>query len=74
MADPLRTSVQQPAAESGDVELDTVIVEAQRQQDVLERQVNTFVSSITIHSWTDSLIPAPNQGFPNIHPDVQTAS
>jgi hypothetical protein len=54
-ADPAGASVQQTSAERGDAALETVTVEARRQRELLERQLSTFVSSITIHSGNDSL-------------------
>lgn len=53
-AEPQRKAVQQSAAESGDTELETITVEAQRLRE-LERQISTFVSAITIHNRNDSL-------------------
>lgn len=47
-----RTSVQQSDAESDDATIDTVTVEARRQ---LERELSTYVSEITVRSYTEAV-------------------
>ena len=56
-ADPPPTpeSLQQPASKSGKSTLETVTVEARKQRDLIERQISTFVSSITIPYKEESL-------------------
>jgi len=49
-----QASVEPPAAKSDVAALETVVVEAQRQRE-LERQISTFVSTITMPSRTESL-------------------
>lgn len=49
-----RASVDSAAARSGETELETVVVQAQKQRE-FERQISTFVSAITMPSRTDSL-------------------
>jgi hypothetical protein len=49
-----QASVDPAAAGSSETELDTVVVQAQRQQE-FKRQISTFVSAITMPSRTDSL-------------------
>jgi hypothetical protein len=49
-----QASVDSATARSGEIELETVVVRAQRQQE-LKRQVSTFVAAITMPSRTDSL-------------------
>lgn len=50
---PEAASVEQPVSKPEGALLDTVTVEAARER--LERQISTFVSSITLRSWTESL-------------------
>jgi hypothetical protein len=56
-ADPPPTSepLQQPASKSGNSGLETVTVEARKQRKLVERQISTFVSSITMPSRDESL-------------------
>ena len=57
MADPLPTSesLQEPASKSEKSGLETVTVEARRQRELIERQISTFVSSITVPVRDESL-------------------
>jgi hypothetical protein len=56
-ADPLPTSEppQQPGSRSTNAALDTITIEAARERELLEQRISTFVSSITIRSWSESL-------------------
>lgn len=47
---------QQPAAKSGDATIDTVTVEARRRRELLEHQLSTFVSAITMPAGQESLV------------------
>lgn len=44
-----------PSSTAGKDSLDTVTVEAQRQRELLEQRISTYISSITIRSWSESL-------------------
>jgi hypothetical protein len=52
IAESPRTSVPQPAAESGDATIDTVTVEARRR---LERELSRYVTEITVRSYTEGV-------------------
>ena len=52
---PTAESLQQPVAQSGKSELETVTIAARRQRKLIERQINTFVSSITPLARDESL-------------------
>ena len=56
-ADPPPTveSLPQPVAKSGKPELETVTIAARRQRKLIERQISTFVSSITLSARDESL-------------------
>lgn len=57
VADPGPTPepVQRSPVSSGNAALDTVTVEARRQRELLEQRISTFVSSVTIRSWDESM-------------------
>jgi hypothetical protein len=56
-ADPPPTAVplQQPASKSSKSDLETVTITAKRQQELIERQISKFVSSITLSARDESL-------------------
>lgn len=55
MCSAAETAESSPATESDDAVIDTVTVERMRQRELLERQVGTFVSSITLPNREESL-------------------
>lgn len=54
MAEQHQKAVPHLTAESGDADIETILVEAQRLREI-QRQVSTFVSAITVHNRADSI-------------------
>jgi hypothetical protein len=52
---PTAEPLQQPAAKSGKSDLETVTITAKQQQELIERQISKFVSSITLSARDESL-------------------
>jgi hypothetical protein len=52
---PVTASVPEPSTETGAAKLDSVTVTAERQRQILEQRINTFVSLIAMPSWTEGI-------------------
>jgi hypothetical protein len=52
---PASASVPEPATGSDSAKLDSVTVTAEKQREILEQRINTFVSLITVPSWTEGM-------------------